>query len=434
MNFDEPLRRINEKLVLVRAKDPKVKVFGAERHQYALDEPQSEMDVRVFEAKHNITLPEAFRAFITQVGASGAGPYYGINELNKTILTNSTNLSKPCQLHPKMTEDEWKALVKSQEDNEEDDPWFHGLMSIGTQGCAFETCLVVNGPYRGRIVNIDRDLEKPQFSFEAHFLDWYERWLDEILNSYDMLWFGFKMGGNDLDLIRFFQSSSDADDQAEAIWGLSKLPQVYPETIDFIEKQMRHPEKKVRHYALWMLTKFAYEKAKPYIAQHLDSTLDEDKLMAAQGIHWYAKNHSGDWTDIIIKNLTGLNQAETFCFLCYVLSNSKIDFGNSLIPFLNHSDTSIRKGAVHNLSKLENKENYLPHLIQAFDDEDLYVQIQAIQATRGIIAPELVGQYERLISQDKSESVVRNASLQLKELKLGLSSKINQWWHRFTSR
>jgi hypothetical protein len=435
MNFDEQVQRIKEKLVLVRAKESKTQVFGAENHQYKLAEPYSQTMVLMFESEHHITVPEAFRAFITQIGASGAGPYYGINELNKTILTIPTNLSKPCQLHPKMTDDEWKTLTVDQEDNEEeDDPWFHGLMSIGIQGCAFETCLVVNGPYRGRIVNIDFDLEKPQFTFEAHFLDWYERWLDEILNSYDMSWFGFKMGGNDLDLIRFFQSSSDSDDQAEAIWGFSKLPQVHLETIDFIEKQMQHSEKRVRDYALWMLTKFAYEKAKPYIARYLESALDEDKLVAAKGIHWYAKSHSVDWVDTIIKNLPGLNHPETFVFLCYVLSNSKVDFGPSLIPFLNHQEASIRKSVIHNLGKLENKQNYIAHLIQVFDDEDPYAQIQAIQATRGIIAPELVGHYERLISQNKDKWVVINASVQLKELKLALSSRINQWWHRFTSR
>ena len=42
---------------------------------------------------------------------------------------------------------------------------------------------MIEGEFRGRIVNLDFDLDKPVFAFESNFLDWYERWLDEVISG-----------------------------------------------------------------------------------------------------------------------------------------------------------------------------------------------------------------------------------------------------------
>jgi hypothetical protein len=42
-------------------------------------------------------------------------------------------------------------------------------MTIGTQGCNFQTMLALNGVDTGRVVYIDQDLRKPSFAAEMSF-------------------------------------------------------------------------------------------------------------------------------------------------------------------------------------------------------------------------------------------------------------------------
>src|SRR5690348_15289150 len=54
------------------------KVFGAGSHQYGFAKPYPEAELASFEKRIGITLPEDYRAFITQIGNGGAGPSYGV--------------------------------------------------------------------------------------------------------------------------------------------------------------------------------------------------------------------------------------------------------------------------------------------------------------------------------------------------------------------
>ena len=72
---------------------------------------------------------------------------------------------------------------------------YAGILPIVSQGCTYLNGLVVTGPYKGRVVNLDFEFGEPSFAFEENFLDWYERWLDEvILGALDKSpsWFGFQ--------------------------------------------------------------------------------------------------------------------------------------------------------------------------------------------------------------------------------------------------
>jgi hypothetical protein len=125
---------------------------------------------------------------------SSAGPFYGIFPLGLHLHELSDNpekyLSKDCILTPSLTDDEWKKLTRKIEgnaaisDEEYELEWGNiiaGILPLGSQGCSYIHGIVLNGAYKGRVINLDTDVQKPIFTHEDNFLDWYERWLDEVI-------------------------------------------------------------------------------------------------------------------------------------------------------------------------------------------------------------------------------------------------------------
>ena len=74
--FNERLADVADKLRRVR--ETGSTVFGAGSHQMELEPPMAEAEVAAFEGRRGITLPPTYRAFLTTIGRSGAGPYYGL--------------------------------------------------------------------------------------------------------------------------------------------------------------------------------------------------------------------------------------------------------------------------------------------------------------------------------------------------------------------
>src|SRR5256885_16609908 len=58
-------------------------LFGAGGHHFRLRAPLSGRELAGAEAQFGVRLPEQYRDFLRQVGAAGAGPFYGIFSLTK---------------------------------------------------------------------------------------------------------------------------------------------------------------------------------------------------------------------------------------------------------------------------------------------------------------------------------------------------------------
>src|SRR5262249_1200517 len=145
-----------------------------------------------------------YRSFLTGVGNGGpsylgsaAGPFYGIYPLGECVdeICNdpALSLNQPVVIEPNMTAERWATLTKcikgdnriSDEDYEKElGKLYAGVLPIGSQGCTYVHALVLNGPHEGRVVNVDCDRQKPHFAYEKNFLDWYGRWLDEVIAGY----------------------------------------------------------------------------------------------------------------------------------------------------------------------------------------------------------------------------------------------------------
>ncbi len=200
VDFAEQIGRIKSKLQLTKAKDPDFKVFGSAFHRYEFHAPVPIEEVRRFEEEFGVQLPPDYVAFITTLGNGGpghfggAGPNYGIYPLGEFgfMQINRDTMSAPCVINASLTKESWAeltAFAKAADETGEEgiqfdlqyNALFSGLMTICTGGDNFQIMLSLNGANYGRVVFIDQDLAMPAVAKDANFLDWYERWLDRLL-------------------------------------------------------------------------------------------------------------------------------------------------------------------------------------------------------------------------------------------------------------
>ena len=177
-----------------KSHDPRYKQFGASAHKYILNPPLDHKRLHAIEAKYEITLPEEFSWFMTEVGNGGAGPNLGINAFPPGDATFHERVfvsyEKAKYDAPDLPLDngicfddpsEWRGIVELAPlpplKNDEYDDMQPGL--------------VVTGQNRGRVVDIDTMGNYSQFPLDnSSFLEWYMDWLHEAAAGYDIGWFG----------------------------------------------------------------------------------------------------------------------------------------------------------------------------------------------------------------------------------------------------
>lgn len=139
-----------------------------------------EGQIKAFEQRHGIRLPEDYRLFLMKVGNGGEGPpYYGLLSLgevperyDRSAADVLKNLHKP---FPLTTYWVW-------EDEQEQKPELHeainhGNLVLGTDGCAMYWLLIITGPEHGQIWP-RADVGIQPCAPRGEFLSWYEYWLD----------------------------------------------------------------------------------------------------------------------------------------------------------------------------------------------------------------------------------------------------------------
>lgn len=208
----DQLGEIKRKLGLLAEADKDLRLFGADKHKYALNPCLDEAQVREIEQKYGFELPEGYRRFIMELGNGGAGPYYGIDPLEKSFPTrimarDPDLMSKPFPLTKELfvmreclgstTLDEYYERIET------DDAYYdkiqrcvgrfnkprysQGALFICDYGDGITFLLVVKGKERGNIWVDDRVGDNGAIQPVAaetapdsrtDFLTWYERWLD----------------------------------------------------------------------------------------------------------------------------------------------------------------------------------------------------------------------------------------------------------------
>ncbi|MFD0855954.1 hypothetical protein ACFQ07_27190, partial [Actinomadura adrarensis] len=189
------LGRIADKLAAARAKPLPPNAFGVEAHGFKLDPPLPLAAVAEFEERHEVALPSGYRLFITEMGAGGTGPGCELLPLDTSCCARrrSEHLAQPSPYLPGPRYlDDWELRY-------EDPPgplrnFLRGTLTVAGHGCSLVTKLILTGPARGRLLNLDDEGPLGPYVVEdADFLAWYERWLDEAVAGYDVGWFGERL-------------------------------------------------------------------------------------------------------------------------------------------------------------------------------------------------------------------------------------------------
>ena len=423
----EQLQRIQQKLAQAKAADKDLEVFGASSHKYHLNPPVSEAEVLAFEEKYGVSLPEDYRAFMLTIGDAKAkkldfiaGPYYGLSAFGTQVDDllyegSEIYLKAPCALSPDMTQEEWEKLSAPLElddfENEEEEGYvievedkyfaerakvFGGLLPLGSQGCTYYHALVLNGKYAGRVVNVDLDLAQPKFAFETNFLDWYERYLDEVISGQliddSPTWFGYYRGEPAEVLLDEYEQTTDHKTQTDCLDGVyHKKPPLSEGVLDRIEKLIALNNED-RDFLIEILSQSSYERTKPY----LQDLVTEKPKKVFQYIWWYAQDHCADWVPAVKEHLPTITDEEMFNFATYLLTEATDNFEEDILPFTNNINPRIRLTAYYTLGKSQKKEQYLDTFIKGLQETDNDVLRTVIQAISGVKDERLLPYYKQI--------------------------------------
>ena len=441
----EQLLRIQQKLAQAKAADKNLEVFGADAHQYHLNPPISEAEVLAFEEKYGVSLPEDYRAFVQTIGDANAqkldtmaGPYFGLYAFGTSLDSllyekTETYLKAPCNLSPDMTQEEWEALsdplLFSEEEEEEDDDKyfaelakvFGGLLPLGSQGCTYEHALVLNGKYAGRVVNVDLDLAQPKFAFETNFLDWYERYLDEVISGQLIddrpTWFGYHRGEPAEVLLNEYEHTTDRKTQTDCLEGVyHKKPPLEPTLLDKIEKLIAL-DNEDRTFLIEILTQSSYERAKPY----LQDLVTKDPKKVFQFVWWYAQDHCADWVSVVKELLPTITDERTFDFATYLLTEGDDNFEEAILPFTDNENPQIRSTAYYTLGESKKKEQYLDTFIKGLQETDTGVLCTVMQALSGVEDKRLLPYYKAIAKRFPEEKDYVLSNLEYRLASFGLT-------------
>lgn len=375
------VRQIDRLLEQARKRDVRNEVFGASSHKYRLKSPASETAVQEFERNHGIRLPEEYRNFLMLVGNGGAGPYYGIYGL-----------------------DELEKAVEQQT--------FAGILPIGSQGCSHMTGLLLRGPHQGQVVYFDLDrCVKPFFVREAGFLEWYMRWLREVIAGYEIFWFGMNLDGDEQQLMEQYRQADSSEEKMEIIDSFRKFEKLPKEQQQFFKEVCdRESDMEIRMRLVKMLVHFRVRG----MAEQIEKLWEYGAYAEAISVITY----EGDWEikerwkEPILEKLPQL-RGDAFRDACYTIKALK-DFPDINAGRLKEVlarkdlDKNARSVLFYCIGALSGREAVLDYFLDFLPaEQDPYLLIHGIQALRGISDRRLQSIYIKLLDRYRTLEQVK---------------------------
>lgn len=364
------INSIKKKLRQAGQVDNARSVFGSSSHKYKMQDTATEQDVAKWEAIYGVRLPGDYAQFLTEIGNGGAGPYYGIYPLDKATGYSETEaLVNPCILYPKMDKEEWsrlaEPLISDRDASDEEYDTAHakimgGMLCIGTRGCEYDMYLVLQGPHRGRVVYTSDFHEDFPFFFvyETNFLDWYERWLDEVIAGYDITWFGTKLPGDEKALIEAYKSANSDEEKLEALNSMLKFRTLSAAAIAFL-KDVADRREADRDEAIQLICKTSLPAADSYLLEILQSGNSQKFLQGIKLLNWYGKSADADrYTEVIRREFEHYDEKEIVSRVgTFLRGHGRADIGD-FQRFLLSSDPIIQRDALYDTQDCKNKAEH----------------------------------------------------------------------------
>ena len=172
----DEMKTFVQRIQQLRQADRKLRVFGAEKHRYHLQRTLSESELAEFERARGCRLPEDYRVFLQHVGNGDAGPYYGLNSLQKASIERDLSQPFPFTAATDFYGEDNGDENYEPELNAYDD--FPGIIELCDMGCATYCYLVVNGPAYGTVWWNDENFHPAS---ERSFHSWYRQWCERKL-------------------------------------------------------------------------------------------------------------------------------------------------------------------------------------------------------------------------------------------------------------
>ena len=416
------IQRIRQKFEEAKNVDKNLLVFGADGHKYKLGPTLTEKSILEIEEKYNINLPECYKAFVCNIGTI-AGPFYGMHSFDDFFPSYHNNperyLKGKCILYPKMTEKNWEKVAKKMmsaesvdmSDDEIDEELgriYGGILPIGYEGCTYMYGIVLNGKHSGKIVHFEMNAEAPPvFSFEKNFLDWYERWLDEIISG-DLLQkglyspFSYTMGGPEEGLLKKFLKSKDAEEKKDCLEGLLGKAKLKNETLNEIGKITKQGSHENQFLLTAILCGFNYKKAKPFLLE-LSKT---DLLAFLKCLCWHKREKIKEWKSVIEESSQRIKNVQTFIFWASALRQSgakNVDI--FFCPFTRHENEDIRAAAFEELITAKNKNELLDIFIAGLYDTSEKVIEKSLNALWYVKNKKLLDHYKALAKKTSRKKI-----------------------------
>ncbi len=164
----------------VGAHDAELDRFGARSHRYRFAAPLPEARARAIEAEHGVEIPADYRAFLTRVAASGAGPYHGLLPLDAPSQLASLGGSFA---HLRPLGPDVEAMTEAERKAFEGDAAVAGTIALAHMGCQYFALLVVRGPRAGSVWADIRSAGLGIVPLHDSFTDWYGAWIHAMIHD-----------------------------------------------------------------------------------------------------------------------------------------------------------------------------------------------------------------------------------------------------------
>jgi hypothetical protein len=126
---------------------------------------------------------------------------------------------------------------------------------------------------------------------------------------------------------------------------------------------------------------------------------DADRRFALRLVQQQGPAHFGEWVDVILQNLSAIQDHQLFGLANTVLNGSGADYGDALLPFLHHPNDEFQTAAVHFLGVRPHKERYLEAFKTALASDNYKVVATALYSVEGLNDESLLPLYRRILDK-----------------------------------